>query len=277
VSMRSKFLHRAILVLACLFAVISAQPRLMVERPFGYQVGDRIDPELFVLDKHLTPHTLLSLIKPETRIVILVGIGGAASRVPEGKPFRGPLWCEDSFDDLSLQRALVAQYRHGPVQFIGVAVPPVYNPLLYGYAENVFLGKSDDSPEFLENTRLFIEKTERQIRSRLIPTQDVYYDPKYRLAGKLKSGEGGEFQGERYPWEGKLRWHRDPRNYGLPIVWLLGPQGEILQEPFFSNDYDSDPPQVRYEFRDVKAAIDSHLEPGVGSRVGPGGSPVRQE
>jgi hypothetical protein len=258
--MRTKLLPALTVLGICLSAGLFSQPRLMVEKPFGYQVGEQIDPELSVLDKDLAPRTLISLIKPETKVVILVGMGGAVLRVPEGKPFRGPLWCEDSFDDLSLLRALVAQFRRAPVQFLAVAVPPVYSPLPYGYPKEVFLAKPDDSPEFLESTRLFIEQTQKQVRSGLIPIQEVFYDPKYRLAGKLKSGEGGEFQGERYPWEGKLRWHRDPRNYGLPIIWLLGPNGEILQEPFFSNDYNSDPPQIRYEFSDVKAAIERHLD-----------------
>ena len=107
--------------------------------------------------------------------------------------------------------------------------------------------------------REFVKATEAQIKSSLLPFSRVFYDPRYRLAGKLKTGEGGESPAERYPWEGKLRWPEDPRNYGLPIIWLLSPKGEILEAPFFGNEWDSDPPHVQYEFRDVKAAIEKHL------------------
>jgi len=125
----------------------------------------------------------------------------------------------------------------------------VYNPAAYGYTKDAFLGFAENSAEFTENTKRFIEGTQEQVRRRLIPFDQIYYDPKYRLAEK----------GQAPTWQGKLRWHLDPRKYGLPIIWLIGPKGEILQEPFFSNDYDSDPPQIMYEFQDVKAAIEKYL------------------
>ncbi len=237
-------------ILLAASAATFGQPRLQVEKPYGYQVGEKIDEALTVLDGSLQPHSLVGLIKPETKVVVLVAFGGYAARVPEGR-FRGPLWCEDSFDDLAVQRALVAAFRHAPVQFIGVAVPPVYNPAAYGYTENAFLGFPDDSAEFAANAKRFIEGTQEQVSRKLIPFDQVFYDPKYRLAEKPGS--------TAVTWQGKLRWHLDPRKYGLPIIWLIGPKGEILQEPFFSNDYDSDPPQIMYQFQDVKAAIEKYL------------------
>jgi hypothetical protein len=243
------------------------QPRLVMEKPAGYQIGDVIEPEVFV-DRDLQRHSLVSLIKPDVKVVALVIFGGAALRSPDNRPHRGPLWCEDSFDDMTIERALVAAFQHDPVQFIGVAVPPVYNPSAYGYSDKAFLGFTDASPEFLENARRFVDACEVQEKTRLIPFSEVYYDLKYRLAGKLKTGEGGVSDSERYPWEGKLRWREDPRNYGVPIVWLLGPEGRILQAPFFGNDWGSDPPQVQYEYHDVKAAIEKYLgaAPGQGTR-----------
>jgi len=229
----------------------SAQPRLQVEKPYGYQVGEKIEEAVQVLDSTLQPHSLVGLIKPETKVVVLVGFGGFAAQVPKGR-FRGPLWCVDSFDDLAVQRALVAAFRRAPVQFIGIAVPPVYNPAAYGYAENAFRGLPDTSAEFQVNTRRFIDGTQEEIRRGLIPFKEVYYDPKYRLAEKPGPNDGPS-------WQGKLRWHLDPRKYGLPIIWLIGPKGEILQEPFISNEYDSDPPQINYQYSDVKAAIEKYL------------------
>ncbi|MFB3905380.1 MAG: hypothetical protein ACE15E_18180 [Acidobacteriota bacterium] len=225
------------------------QPRLQLEKPYGYQVGEKIDKAVEVLDANLQPHSLVGLIKPETKVLVLVEFGGFAARIPERK-FRGPLWCEDSFDDLAVQRALVAAFQHAPVQFIGIAVPPVYNPPAYGYSENVFLGLPETSPEYAANVRRFIDGTKELVKKGLIPFEQVYYDPKYRLAEK----------GEAATWQGKMRWHLDPRKYGLPIIWLIGPQGEILQEPFFSNDYTSDPPQIMYQFQDLKAAIEKYLD-----------------
>ncbi|RPI28176.1 MAG: hypothetical protein EHM61_05975 [Acidobacteria bacterium] len=245
------------LVVGCL-TVASGQPRLQVEKPSGYQVGERIEKEVTVLDKDLQPQSLVSLIKPETKVLVLVGFGGIAARVPEGK-FRGPLWCEDSFDDLAVQRALVAAFRHSPVQFIGVAVPPVYNPSAFGYSKNSFLGYSDTSPEFLADARQFVTGTEEQVARKLIPFDQVFYDLKYRLGDKPSGPDATAGYGEIQPWQSKLKWHLDPRKYGLPIIWLIGPKGEVLQEPFFSNDYDSDPPQIMYQFQDLKAAIEKYL------------------
>ena len=247
-------------VLLTVFGSLSAlgQPRLVVEKPSSYQVGDVIESDVFVLDKDLQRRPLVSLIEPETKVVALVMFGGAALKTPE--VHRGPLWCEDSFDDLAVERALVAEFGRSAVQFLAVAVPPVYNPPRYGYADKAFLGYDETAPEFLDAARRFVDGTEAQVKNSLIPFSRVYYDPKYRLAGKkLKTGEGGENQAERYPWEGKFRWPEDPRNYGLPIIWLLGPRGEILQAPFFGNDWDSDPPHVQHEFKDLKAAIEKYL------------------
>ncbi|HXK58532.1 MAG TPA: hypothetical protein PLP42_01440 [Acidobacteriota bacterium] len=246
-----------ILVGLLLSSGLFAQPRLQLEKPYGYQVGDKIDADLTLLDKDLQPHSLLSLIEPQTKILVLVGFGGADAREPQSES-GNPLWCKDSFDDLPLQRDLVAAFRQAPVQFIGVAVPPVYNPGLYGYSEDAFLGFPETSPEFLENAKRFIALTEEQVSRRLIPFPQVFYDLKFRLADRPPADPGPGY-GKVYRWQGKLRWHLDPRKYGLPIIWLIGPEGEILQPPFFSNDYDSDPPSIMYQFSDVKTAIEKHL------------------
>jgi len=245
---RAPIVPAALLLCIASVEVALGQPRLQMEKPYGYQVGEKIENAVEVLDANLQAHSLFGLIKPETKVLVLVAFGGFAAKVPEGA-FRGPLWCEDSFDDLAVQRALVAAFRHAPVQFIGIAVPPVYNPAAYGYSQDGFLSLADTSPEFTANAKRFVEGTLEQVKHKLIPFDQVYYDPKYRLAEK----------GEAPTWQGKLRWHLDPRKYGLPIIWLIGANGEILQAPFFSNDYDSDPPSIMYQFQDVKAAIEKYL------------------
>ncbi len=235
------------------------QPRLIAPPVEGYGVGDLVDPGTLVLDKDLQPKTLKELIKPETELVVLV-LFGADFKSSPGEDHRGPFWCEDSFDDLAVQRALFHAFKDRPVQFIPVAVPPVYNPSRYGWTDNVFLDQPDDSEAFLEAARGFVERTEGEIRSGLIPFPEVYYDPKFRLAQNKKERELGPGFGKIYDWQGKLKWRQDGRKYGTPTIWLLGKDGRVLTEPLFGNDYDSDPPEIHYEFNEAKEMIEGLLD-----------------
>jgi hypothetical protein len=248
-----------IVVLPCLGGLALAQPRLVIEKPFGYQVGEHVSAETTVLDKEMKPVGLVSLIRPETKLVVLAIIGGAVREVPTQRPLRGTLWCEDSFDDLAVQRALVHAFAKEPVQFIAVALPPVFSPARYGYTEGIFLGHPDDSPAFLENTKAFIAATEKEIKTGLLPFSSVYYDPRLRLLLNPKSGDAPAASAPVPEWQGKFKWHLDPRRYGVPTLWLLDSKGQVLQEPFVGNDYDSDPPQINYSYADVKAAIENQL------------------
>jgi hypothetical protein len=158
-----------------------------------------------------------------------------------------------------VQRALVSHFRGQPVQFIAVAVPPVFNSSPYGFPAGVFLQKSEEDPEFVSNAKEFIATTEQQRTNGLLPFSSVFYDPKFRLGIKAASTNVTSAYGPA-PWQGKLKWHLDLRSYGLPALWLLGPGGTVLREPFFANDYDSDPPQLLYEFKDLKAAVEELLD-----------------
>lgn len=239
---------------------LSAQPRLVVQKPFGYQVGDVIEPDVYVVDKDLQKRPLLSLFNKQAKAVVLILLGGSAKTTPSERPHRGPLWCEDSFDDLSVQRALVSHFRGQPVQFVAIAVPPVFNSAPYGFPRGVFLRKGEEDPEFVSNAKEFIAATEKQKAAGLLPFPDLFYDPKFRLGIKADSDNITGDYGPAFPWQGKLKWHLDLRLYGLPAIWVVGPQGSLLREPFFANDYDSDPPQLLYEFKDLKEAIDELLE-----------------
>lgn len=249
----------SLLLPALLGPAVASQPRLLSTAPETYQVGDRIDAETFVLDRERQPRRILDLVRPGTRVLVLVLFGGAHRTPPAGEPFRGPLWCEDSFDDLGVQRALVRHFQDRPVQFLPVAVPPVYNPTRYGYPDDVFLGKPEDSRAYRSAVKTFIARTEEQRRSGLLPFGEIFYDPKFRLAQNRRERTLGPEYGTVYPWQGKLRWQQDPRKYGTPILWILSPDGTVLQEPFFANDYDSSPPQISYGFLEVKAAIEKWL------------------
>jgi hypothetical protein len=255
---------RRLLLLGLFLGFVSSslmsQPKLIVSKPTSYLPGERIAPETWVLDSQMERVRLLDQVKPETRVVVLVLFGGGFKTQPEA-PFRGTLWCQDSFDDLSIQRALVAEFAELPVEFVAVAVPPVFSAEKYGFREDVFLAQGEETSEFADALRVFVEATEKEIRSSLLPFDRVYYDPQARLTQTGKSADLGTGYGEVYPWQGKLKWHLDPRKYGAPTIWLLNSAGEVLGEPFWGNDYDSDPPEINYGFMELKEAVTAALEP----------------
>ena len=219
----------------------------------SYRVGDTIDVQTSVLNQDMQVIQIRDLIRSSTDLVVLIVFGGAVKQ-PSRDNLRSNLWCLDSFDDLGVQRALVSSFQNRAVQFVPVAVPPVYSPKSYGYAQNVFLGKSESSPQFRAATRAFINATEKEIQKGILPFKKIYYDPKFYLGNQSEHGP------KNYPWQGKLRWPLDRRQYGTPILWLLDSQGKILQEPFFGNDYDSTPPQIHYGYHKVKEAIEIKLK-----------------
>ncbi len=219
-----------------------------------YQPGQRIDAATYVYDDELRPQALLDLVRDSSpRVVVLVVFGGGAARIPDDGPFRGPLWCQDSFDDLAVQRALVGRFAGEPVSFVAVAVPPVLAPGRYGYPKSVFLTRPEGSKAFQTAARAFVRATRRHQESGLIPFDRVYYDPAFRL---LYDPEVMKAEGRpSHAWEGRFKACSDTRRYGVPTIWLLAPDGTVLVEPFRGNDYGSVPPEIHYGFRDLEEAI----------------------
>ena len=251
----NRFLCPVILLALWAGSVLGAPRQISTSGPSdSYRVGDTIDPQTFVLDRDMQVVRLIDLIRPSDILGVLIVFGGAVKQVPRGA-FRGNLWCLDSFDDLGIQRALVSFFQDKGVQFIPVAVPPVYDPASYGYAENVFLGKAENSRPYRDETRFFIDATEKEAKAGMLPFAQVYYDPKFYLGHWPEHGQEAD-----HPWQGRLRWPQDRRQYGTPILWLLGPQGKVLREPFFGNDYDSRPPRISCGYHEVKEAIERQLE-----------------
>lgn len=234
------------------------QPKLIQDAPDSYLPGDKIDHEMFVIDSSMKERSLVDLINPGTDVVVLVLFGGAALEIPDGD-FRGSLWCEDSFDDLAIQRALVAEFVSEPVQFIPVAFPPVFSTERYGFSEDVFFMRSNNDRSFRKVLRRFIKKTNQLAKKSLLPFETVYFDPKVRLTQDRDSAELTEKYGPIYEWQGKLKWYLDPRTYGAPTIWILDGEGRVLQEPFWGNDYDSEPPQINYGFAELKGAVNDAL------------------
>lgn len=238
-------------------AVALCQPKLILSKPSSYVPGMQVDPEVCVLDSHGKRVRLLDLAKEDTQLFVVVLFGGAFLKAPEGA-FRGVLWCEDSFDDLAVQRALVRACSGSPVVFVPVAIPPVFSTVRYGYKENVFLGFAEDSVAYQKAVKQFIKKTELARESGLLPFEQIFYDPKSRLLVAPEK-EVANLSGEAPPWQGLFKWREDSRKYGAPTIWLLGRDGQILAEPFWGNDYNSSPPQVQYGFRDLEQAVSSAL------------------
>jgi hypothetical protein len=246
--------------LAALLSVLAgllstpAPPEPSVHSSTSYRVDDRVDEDVFVFDSRMGRTRLLDLIEADTRVLVLFLIGGGLVRAPSDD-FRGPLWCRDSFDDLAVQRAMVRQFDGDPsVRFIAVAIPPALSSDRYGYAEGVFLGTPEPPDTHGDAVDLFIEATERA--RALLPFDAVYYDPWMYLLGRA-----GEFAEDNRPsWEGRFKWHRDPRRYGVPTIWILGADGVVLREPFWGNEYDAVPPRIHYGFAELRDALDAALE-----------------
>ncbi len=250
---------RGIILAAFLMAVSAlSQPRLIVPEPGSYLPGDRIDSATFLYDSEGRRVLLEDLFRPEHKAVVLCLLGGAAEGPPYGSR-RGNLWCEDSFDDLALQRALVSFFEGQDVRFIAVAIPQVLSPGPEGQ-ENIFLA-APGNRDFPEKFSKFIADTEKERVSSLLPFAEVYYDPRGRLIlGSSALGDSAPGYGEIYGWQGKFKWHLDPRTYGLPSIWLLKGDGTVACEPFWGNDYDASPPQISYGYEEIKAAVEKLLE-----------------
>lgn len=253
----SRSLLATVLMVSTGLAVFG-QPRLVApSRPASYTVGDEVDPGTFVLDKDRAPRLLSELVQPDSKVVVLMIFGGAAPTAPDYHPLRAGLWCPDSFDELPLQRALVRQFKGEPVQFVAVAVPPAYSDV-YGFPRDIFTTLADDDPEYVAAVNTFIALTEATKDTDVMPFRELFYDPKYRLA-QDRGRQVGPGYGEVHAWQGKFRWRGDLRKYATPMIWILDNRLRIVREPFFGNTYNDDPPDIRYEFRDVKSAIEELL------------------
>ena len=255
---------RRLILAAATFAILTvmastacAQPRMKSSTSRSYQVGDQVIGNTTVFTRDLEKRTLSEIVEPESKVLVLILFGAGAARAPDYHPLRGGIWCPDSFDDLPLQRALMRHFEKSPVQFVAVATPPAYSDI-FGFTKDVFISRSDDDPEFISQVKAFIELTEKTRETDVLPFDEVYYDPKFRLAYDPKRRMGKDY-GPIFDWQGKFRWHNDPRKYTTPSIWLLDGDLKLLREPFVGNNYNDDPPQILYGFRDVMESIEALL------------------
>lgn len=230
----------------------------LLSNPGSYQAGDTISPEVFVSDKTRTRHSLLSILEnnsPNAVNVLFIFGGGAM-----GHNSPGGIWCPDSFEDLHIMRTLKDAYQNTQVGFVFVACAPVFHSKYLGFSDRLFLDLPDDSVEFKNAVKLFIDSTQVAVENGLIP-QQPYYDFRLRLMMDKFPGNSPT-AGTIYDWQGKFRDPNEKQKYGTPNIWLLDKEGTILTPPFRDNMYHPKPgdsSQISYTYSDVDHAIKQQL------------------
>lgn len=225
----------------------------------SYEPGDRIDADTVVWDSTLSPLRLEDVLRSGPSVTVVVLFGGAALEKPPGT-FRGPLWCQDSFDDLAIQRALVNSFPPERVRFLGIAAPPVFTPTRYGFPQGLLNGDSSAPGPVRDALQAFVAATEELRITGLLPFHELYYDPQLSLLYRPPEDLGAA------QWWGRWKCKEDDRRYGLPTMWVVDSQGLILTPPLWGNDYGSRPPHVRYGYNEALTVVREALK-----KVGPGG------
>ncbi|MFQ5504294.1 MAG: hypothetical protein ACE5F1_05775, partial [Planctomycetota bacterium] len=170
---------------------------------------------------------------------------------------RGGLWCEDSYSELQALRHLLLDYEPKGVRFIAVACPPVHHEERFGYAKGGFLEAGPEDPLYKRMRRRFVDATLALRDNDVLPFEDLYFDPRFRLLGSRTPGAP--------IWQGRFKWHEDTQTYGTPTLWILSRNPdrgdlEVYGEPFHMNVYESEGRRIRYTVRDIKARLDRLLD-----------------
>jgi hypothetical protein len=220
-----------------------------------YMPGDTIDSAVFFLDAALKPVQLTSIIKPETKVVVLAIFGGAYLTTTDK---HGGIWCEDSLDEFANLKAASNGWKDKGVQFVAVSCPPVYSDR-YGFEKDVFLDEPETSPRYRSAVSQFIEKNEALRKDRTIPFDVVYYDPRFRLLWNPKEHAAVAAYGPVHSWQGKFKWHKDEQRYSTPCIWFLNTKGTVLREPLYGNNYSAVPPKILFTYWELDGAIGESL------------------
>lgn len=222
----------------------------------SYLPGVRMHRDVAVLNADRTRVKLLELCDDGTKLLVLLFIGSA---FPGDTARRLGIWCEDSADDMALQRALFLTYGAAGVRFVPIVCPPVYSEKNYGFPEGVFLGRPDDDPQFQQAVSQVISKTEELRDKNFLPFSELYYDPRFVLLRNASVELPYAALPMKEAWLGKFKWKADTRKYGTPTIWVLDRSGTVLSEPFWGNEYDTAPAVIRYTYRDVASELDTLL------------------
>ncbi len=218
-----------------------------------YATGDSVDRSVFVLDSERREVPLLGLVRKDTRLLYLLIFGGALGEKDAG------LWCGDSRSDLGIHAAMLRKFAAVGVRFVPVATPPVYAETRHGYQTGTFLAAAESSTAHVEAARGFVERTEALRASGTLPFSELFYDPRFRLLDNSGRFPHVAAYGAVHSWQGRFKACGDAQRHGTPTLWLLGPDGRVLHEPFYGNVYERGEEKIRYREADVVSAIEAIL------------------
>jgi hypothetical protein len=254
-------------LLASLTLLGAARARALKEaepeaaKPGCYGGGDLMDGTTFVLDSERRPVRLLDLVRGDTRILYLVILGGANGEKEPG------LWCGDTRSDLVIHAAMLRRFAAKGVRFVAVATPPVYSEARKGYEAGVFLTTAESSAAHAAAVEGFIARTEALRAGGTLPFTEIFYDPRFRLLDNVGRFPHVAAYGAVHAWQGRFKACGDGQRHGTPTLWLLGPDGRVLHEPFYGNVYEPPDEKIRYREADVAGAIEAILTRAKGSEA----------
>ncbi|MGH7491254.1 MAG: hypothetical protein ACREOO_02540 [bacterium] len=222
-------------------------------QPRCYQPGEIIAPDIYVYDGAGRKRRLLDLAAPETKVIYLLLFGG-----PTFNPDRsqGGLWCADTFNDMPISNYLYLKYRERGVTFMPVACPPIYHARAFGYPGNQLLSLPEGRPEWHAALAAFVNATQALQNNHVIPFEEIYFDPKFRLLFNYDRLADLPPLPEKAPgWTGKFKPCDDRQCYSTPTIWLLSRSGEVLHEPFAGNRYAPAEQRLRFTAREIENVL----------------------
>lgn len=251
-------IDRIVIGALVLWAVSACTSAGAQDDPVYYERGDVVSPQVFVTDRDGSEVMLRGLLRAsdsEVNVLYIFGGGDLGSGSP------GHLWCPDSYEDMHILRTLVAKYADSGIGFVAVAVAPVYHSQLLGAPAGVFLNEADDSRAFRKANRAFIDSTMAAFDDGVLPVEP-FFDARDRLKLVRRPDMGpGDGFGPVADWMGAFRSADGPGFYGVPSLWILSNDGEILADAFRGNVYHGEASaiSVDYTFADVDAALQALL------------------
>lgn len=226
-------------------------------QPLSYRPGESIAPEVYVYDRAGRKQRLMGLATPATKVIYLLLFGGPTFNSEHSQ---GGLWCEDTFNDMPISNYLYLKYRERGVTFVPVACPPVYHAKTFGYFGNPLLSLPEGTPQWHDALAAFANAAHALQNNHVIPFEQVYFDPKFRLLFNYERlGDLPPLPEAAPAWTGKFKPCGDRQCYSTPTIWLLSRTGEVLHEPFAGNRYAPSEQRLRYTARDIENVLTKAL------------------
>ena len=228
------------------------------ESPHALTVGDTIDNRTYITDLNGDPHSLNSLLgKDHAKINLIYFVGGGDM----GSEKLGRLWCPDSAQDSYIIRSLYRKYAGNGLSFIIIAVTPGYHPQgTFKVSARALMNESRDSVAYKSAEQAFVASTRAAYEAGTFPVEP-YLDINNRfMLNPDPSLAPGENYGPGYSWQGAFRDPAETQRYGVPSLWLLNNQGQVIAPPLSGNRYFHDGDfSINYTLTDVGALIDAKL------------------